>query len=120
MNKSHSKTFPLGGIHPKDNKLSADKPIEKLSLPQTVSIPITQHIGKPATPVVNVGDKVKVGQLIAKGEGFITANIHSSVGEGFPDSITGKLDKNLETFQSLLRNFFVDSIFCSLHLKSYP
>ncbi len=47
-------------------------------------------------------------------------NIHSSEGVRLADSKIGKLDKNLETFHNLLRNFFVDSIFCSEHLKSCP
>jgi Na+-translocating ferredoxin:NAD+ oxidoreductase subunit C len=73
------KTFPKGGVHPPENKLSASKPIEVLPLPQQVVIPISQHIGAPATPIVAKGDKVLVGQVIAKSSGFVSANIHSSV-----------------------------------------
>ena len=73
------KTFKLGGVHPPENKLSADKPIVELQLPATVFIPVAQHIGAPATPVVNKGDDVKVGQLIAKSSSFVSTNIHSSV-----------------------------------------
>jgi len=73
------KTFTLGGVHPAENKLSKDKPIEVLAIPKLVSIPFSQHLGAPAKVLVNKGDKVKVGQLIAKGEAFISANIHSSV-----------------------------------------
>lgn len=73
------KTFPLGGIHPPENKLTADIPIEYLPVPDIVTIPISQHIGAPATPVVNKGDYVKTGQLLATGKGFVSANIHSSV-----------------------------------------
>ena len=80
-----TKTFPLGGVHPPDNKLSADQAIKELPLPKTVSIPVSQHIGAPASPIVKVGDEVKTGQLIAAGQGFISANIHSSV--------TGKVTK---------------------------
>lgn len=50
-----------------------------MALPTSVSIPISQHLGAPANPVVKKGDVVKTGQLIAKGESFISANIHSSV-----------------------------------------
>ncbi|MDP8211805.1 MAG: electron transport complex subunit RsxC [Candidatus Zapsychrus exili] len=74
-----TKTFPKGGVHPKENKISSLKPIEKLDLPETVIIPVSQHIGAPSKTIVNVGDKVKTGQLIAKAAGFISANIHSSV-----------------------------------------
>ncbi|MBW6497774.1 MAG: electron transport complex subunit RsxC [Bacteroidales bacterium] len=73
------KTFKLGGVHPPENKLSEKAPIEVLAIPAVVSIPVSQHLGAPASPVVAKGDKVKTGQLIAKGAGFISANIHSSV-----------------------------------------
>ncbi len=79
------KTFKLGGIHPKEGKLSANSPIKVFPLPKTVYIPVSQHIGAPATVLVAKGETVKTGQLIAKGEGFISANIHSS--------ITGKVAK---------------------------
>lgn len=73
------KTFPVGGIHPPENKITSGKPIENLQVSGTVAIPVSQHIGAPAAIVVNKGDSVKAGQLIAQGKGFITANIHSSV-----------------------------------------
>lgn len=73
------KTFKLGGIHPPEHKLSAQAPIEPAALPAQVSIPLGQHLGAPATPVVKKGDAVKVGQLIAKANGFISANIHASI-----------------------------------------
>ncbi len=73
------KTFKLGGVHPPENKLSADKKIENLPLPKTVFIPVAQHIGAPASPVVKRGDEVKVGQVIAQSSGFVSTNIHSSV-----------------------------------------
>jgi Na+-translocating ferredoxin:NAD+ oxidoreductase subunit C len=73
------KTFPKGGVHPEENKFSASSPIEVIAPPQTVYIPIQQHIGAPSTPVVAKGDKVKVGTLIAKPSGFVSTNIHSSV-----------------------------------------
>ncbi len=73
------KTFSLGGIHPPENKFSAGKKIETVPVPSQVSIPVGQHIGAPATPVVKKGDAVKVGTLIAKSSGFVSANIHSPV-----------------------------------------
>ena len=73
------RSFRLGGIHPPENKLSAKAPIETLPLPKEVIIPIGQHIGAPAQPVVQKGDLVKVGTIIAKTGGFVSANIHSSV-----------------------------------------
>ncbi len=53
--------------------------IQRLEPPQTVSIPLSQHLGVPAVPLVKRGDQVLCGQLIAKGEAFISANIHASV-----------------------------------------
>ncbi|HRZ80067.1 MAG TPA: electron transporter RnfC, partial [bacterium] len=73
------KTFKIGGVHPPENKMAAGSPIVALTLPKRVSIPMNQHIGAPANPVVKKGDDVKVGTLIGKGESFISANIHSSV-----------------------------------------
>ncbi|MBN1819129.1 MAG: electron transport complex subunit RsxC [Prolixibacteraceae bacterium] len=73
------KTFKPGGVHPPENKISAGKSIEVLAIPKTVSIPVSQHIGAPAVALVNRGDEVKVGQVIAKSGGFVSANIHSSV-----------------------------------------
>ncbi|MGQ8335165.1 electron transport complex subunit RsxC [Sunxiuqinia sp. A32] len=73
------KTFKLGGVHPAENKLSANKAIDVLDLPKSVFIPVAQHIGAPAQALVKKGDQVKVGQLIAKSGGFVSANIHSSV-----------------------------------------
>ena len=69
-----------GGAHPYDGKeLSADSPIEELKPQGELVFPLSQHIGAPAQPVVAVGDRVLMGQLIAAKAGFISANIHSSV-----------------------------------------
>jgi len=73
------KTFAKGGVHPAENKISAQAKIEVLPLPAMVSIPVSQHIGAPASIVVKRREKLKVGQLIAKSAGFVSANIHSSV-----------------------------------------
>jgi electron transport complex protein RnfC len=73
------KTFTLGGVHPEENKLSADKIIEVLPLPEKVYVPVSQSLGAPSKVVVEKGAMVKTGQLIAKGESFISANVHSPV-----------------------------------------
>ena len=74
------KTFPIGGVHPSDNKKwSCNKSIEVLELPDIVNIPLAQHIGAPATAKVAKGDKVLTGQLIAEATGFMSANIHSPI-----------------------------------------
>ncbi|MDO5522769.1 MAG: electron transport complex subunit RsxC [Bacteroidia bacterium] len=86
------KTFRIGGIHPKENKFSAGKAIQPIAIPAQVTIPLTQHIGAPCQPVVKKGDKVKVGTLIGKTVGFVSANIHSSV-----SGTVLKIDKVLDT-----------------------
>ena len=69
-----------GGIHPSYNKHYTEKlPIEDMPAPKVVVIPMSQHIGAPAKPVVEVGQQVKMGQLIGEAGGFISANIHASV-----------------------------------------
>ncbi len=73
------KTFRIGGVHPPENKLSAGVPIEAAALPKRAFIHLGQHLGAPAKPVVQKGDKVRVGTLIGTGEGFISAAVHSSV-----------------------------------------
>lgn len=73
------KTFRIGGVHPPENKISASEKIQVLPIPEQVIIPLGQHIGAPATPVVQKGDTVKAGQLIAQASGFVSANVHSSV-----------------------------------------
>ncbi len=73
------KTFPKGGVHPSENKLSCAGAIEVLPLPDAVTIPLAQHIGAPAVAKVAKGDKVLVGQLIAEAGSFMSANIHSPI-----------------------------------------
>ena len=68
-------TFSIGGIHPHDSKLSRDCKIEVLPLPQTMYVSMAQHLGAPATPIVNVGDKVLAGQVIAEPAGFISTYV---------------------------------------------
>ena len=73
------KTFRIGGVHPAENKLSAAEPIRVAELPKIAVFPMGQHIGAPAKPIVQKGDKVKVGQMIAEAGGFVSAPIFSSV-----------------------------------------
>ncbi len=73
------KTFKLGGVHPAENKLSAHTPIKVLPVPDRVFVPLAQNLGAPSKALVNRGDEVKTGQLIATAGGFIGANLHSPV-----------------------------------------
>ena len=86
------RTFRIGGIHPPENKLSAGKKITALAAPKQVIIPLSQHIGAPAQAVVKKG-LVKVGTLVAKAGGFVSANIHSSV-SGKVNKIDNALDSS--------------------------
>lgn len=73
------KSFPIGGVHPSENKLSREQAIEVLALPDTVTVLLSQHIGAPAVAKVAKGDKVLTGQLIAEAGGFVSSNIHSPI-----------------------------------------
>ena len=74
-----AKTFRIGGIHPEENKLTHEVATTAAPLPKEAIFPLSQHIGAPATPIVQKGDKVKVGTLIASAGGFVSAPIFSSV-----------------------------------------
>jgi electron transport complex protein RnfC len=67
-----------GGVHPQDRKTpTANRPIEDSGLAALLHIPLQQHIGALATPVVRRGQSVEKGQLLAKGEGMISAPVHA-------------------------------------------
>ncbi len=72
-------TFKIGGIHPAENKIAAGKPIENMPLPEEVVLPVSQHIGAPATPIVKKGDKVRRGDKVADAGGFVSAPIHTPI-----------------------------------------
>ena len=69
-----------GGVHPSERKeLSEHIALERFPEPKTAVISMSQHLGAPANPVVQVGDTVKVGQKIGEASAFISAPVHSSV-----------------------------------------
>ena len=69
-----------GGVHPPGNKsYSENAPIVKGPLPEKVVIPVSQHIGAPGVPTVQVGDMVKKGQLIARSDAAMTSFVHASI-----------------------------------------
>lgn len=72
-------TFKIGGVHPAENKIAAGKAIENLPLPAEVVLPVAQHIGAPAKPVVKKGDKVTRGQCVAEAGGFVSAPVHTPI-----------------------------------------
>lgn len=85
------KTFHIGGVHPAENKLSAGSPIREAALPRQAIFSMFQHIGAPAKPVVQKGDVVKVGTLLAEAGGFVSAPVYSSV-SGKVNKIDAVLD----------------------------
>ncbi|MCD7724817.1 MAG: electron transport complex subunit RsxC [Clostridiales bacterium] len=69
-----------GGVHPYDGKeLSKDKPIKAVLPKGDLVYPLSQHIGAPAKPIVEKGDKVLTGQKIAEAGGFVSAPIYATV-----------------------------------------
>jgi len=78
--RTGSKTFRFqGGVHPPEEKLTAQLPTETMPLPETVYIPLSQHIGAPAVPVVEKGDTVLAGAVIAEAGGFVSTPVHASI-----------------------------------------
>ena len=71
--------FHLPGIHVPHRKNTLKKPVIRIDVPQKVTIPMLQHIGKPAIPTVKVGDIVKVGTKIGEADGYISSSVYSSV-----------------------------------------
>ena len=72
-------SFFLNGVHVPHRKNTADKSAVRMESPKTVTIPVSMHIGVPATPIVAVGDIVKVGTKIAEESGAISSPVFSSV-----------------------------------------
>ncbi len=73
-------TFSAGGVHPDEHKeRTADSPIEPFPVSERLTVPLLQHIGAPASPVVKRKDEVKMGQVIGEAQGFISAAVHSPV-----------------------------------------
>lgn len=73
------RTFGRGGVHPEPHKReTASFPIEDVAPPAEVWLPLSQHIGEPATPIVAKGELVKRGQKIAEG-GATGVPIHATI-----------------------------------------
>ncbi len=88
----------VGGVHPSDMKaLTEHLPVEVMPAPSQVSIPLVQHMGKAARPIVAVGDAVKCGQIIAEREDVIGSNVFSSV-----SGVVKEIDKKVTPTGSAL------------------
>ena len=69
-----------GGVHPQEEKdATADKHTVQFPIPELLYIHLLQHTGKPAKPIVKVGDEVQAWQKIGEADGFISASVHSPV-----------------------------------------
>ena len=76
-------TYDLGKLHgglrlPGEKQASTSRDIVIAPIPATLIIPITQHAGEPARPIVGIGEHVLKGQLIADAEGTLSAPVHAS------------------------------------------
>ena len=69
----------LGNTHVPHHKNTAGMPGVRMTPPKEILLLASQHIGAPATPIVKIGDEVKVGQKIAEADGFVSSPVHSSV-----------------------------------------
>ncbi|MBU0655750.1 MAG: electron transport complex subunit RsxC [Gammaproteobacteria bacterium] len=66
------------GIHPQYHKEATQgKAIKRLAFPPRLIVPVAQHIGAPAKPIVNVGEEVFRGQVIAEADGFMSVPVHA-------------------------------------------
>ena len=68
-----------GGSHVREHKETAGIRTVRLPEPPQVSLPLSQHIGAPAKPLVKEGDAVKKGDVIAKAGEGLSVNIHASI-----------------------------------------
>lgn len=74
------RTFTKGGVHPSDKKeLSKNASITMLPVPKQIILPLSQHIGAPATALKQPGDRIEKGELAGQAAGFVSANVHSPV-----------------------------------------
>ena len=79
VNRLKVRTF-WGGIHPEYKKeLTAGKAIHTLPSPAQVVVPLEQHIGTLAKPLVKKGDVVLAGQRIGEAQGLVSAHVHAPI-----------------------------------------
>lgn len=71
--------FSLHGVRVPHRKNTQDQPVARMTPPAQVTLPLSMHIGAPATPLVKVGDAVCVGTKIAEAGGAVSVPIHASV-----------------------------------------
>ena len=85
-----------GGISVSHEKHTKDMQVKRIPAPETVTLPMSQHIGAPAIPIVKAGDMVQAGEMVGKPADGLSVAIHAS--------ISGKVmsvDKNAVTIQKI-------------------
>jgi len=98
-----------GGIHPNASKgRTCGIPIKELKAPETLIFPMSQHIGAPATPTVQKGDRVLMYQKIGEASGGFSANIFSSVSGEVTDIRVMKMSSGMNCQCVIIKNDFLD------------
>lgn len=83
--------FTKAGIRvPLNKEVTAHKPIEVAPVPKKVILPLLQHSGEAARPLVQIGDRVKTGDKIGEAEGLTSSNIHASISGKVVTMMTGR------------------------------
>ncbi len=95
-----------GGIHPPEQKITSQKPINVVfpKAGSPIIYPCSQHIGAPAVPIVNVGDRVLIGQKIAEAQAFVCSPIHSSV-----SGVVKEIRPNLTPLGNMVNSIIVEN-----------
>ncbi len=105
-------SFP-GGIHPHEGKggkaVTAGLAIMEAPLPSRVAIPLQQHIGAPCKPLVQKGDKVRVGQKIGEAVGAVSAAVHASVSGTVVDCMPCIVANGTQLMSVIIDNDFQDT-----------
>lgn len=108
-----------GGIHVPENKNTCLCPIQELPAPNTVYIPMQQHIGAPATPLVKKGDYVCMGQIIGKTDSGLSCPVHASVSGTVKDiEVRPSYSGHGKTTYIVIENDFQNTLDESI--KPYP
>ncbi|MGD8239701.1 MAG: electron transport complex subunit RsxC, partial [Armatimonadota bacterium] len=67
------------GVHPPELKeLTAAEKIRRMPFPDEVVLPLSQHTGAPAKPLVRAGDRVERGDMVGEADGYVSSPIHAS------------------------------------------
>jgi len=95
-----------GGLHVKEFKITKDSPIQKITPPKTVKIPMLQHIGVHCTPTVKKGDKVDMGQIVGVVEYGLGCPVHASISGVVKDIISVNNAQGVPIKTVLIENDF--------------